>query len=167
MKRTSLFLSLCLSTLLLCGCVFPLQHVSPDPDPALSLRVSGSPSDSADFAIPSPRFRFRLRRGRRFGPGRLPAGLPVIDDPKLAVFWYAMADAEVFAFREQFGPFWRTPAFLPGNLTRKTTVPPAGSDPGRPLRRLESAGRPVGGQPDRGRSQRDPGACSRNAGSLL
>ena len=104
MKRISLFFSLCLSTLLLCGCVFPLQHVSPDPDPALSLRVSGSPSDSADFAIPSPDSASGSDAAGALARQQAPAGLPVIDDPKLAVFWYAMADAEVFAFREQFGP---------------------------------------------------------------
>ena len=103
MKRISLFFSLCLSTLLLCGCVFPLQHVSPDPDPGLSLRVSGSPSDSADFAIPSPGSASGSDAAGALARQQAPAGLPVIDDPKLAVFWYAMADAEVFAFREKFG----------------------------------------------------------------
>lgn len=103
MKRISLFLSLCLCTLLLCGCVFPLQHVSPDPDPALNLRVSGSASDSADLAIPSPGSASGSDAAGALARQQAPAGLSVIDDPKLAVFWYAMADAEVFAFREKFG----------------------------------------------------------------
>ena len=103
MKRFPVFLSLCLSMLLLCGCVFPLQHVSPDPEPALSLRVSGSSSDSADLAIPSPGF-VSASDSVVSAQQESPATLPVIDDPKLTVFWYAMADAEVFAFREQFGP---------------------------------------------------------------
>ena len=105
MKKASVFLLLCLSLALLCGCVFPLQHVSPDPAP-----VSVSPSPAAvfnpsDFAIPAPAADDTAEAeesSAKLAESR--SGPTVIDDPKLAVFWYAMADAQVFSFREQFGP---------------------------------------------------------------
>ena len=90
--------------LLLCGCVFPLRHVSPDPEPLSLPPVSGAPSDLSDPAIPSPASVSGPGLAGAPAPQELPAALPVIDDPKLGVFWYAMADAEVFSFREQFGP---------------------------------------------------------------
>ena len=97
---------------LLCGCVFPLQHVSPDPDPAFSSRGSLSLSDASDLTIPFPDSDTGSDAAdvspRQEAPARLPV---VIDDPKLAVFWYAMADAEVFSFREQFGPVLEASGF--------------------------------------------------------
>ena len=105
MKRVPVFLSLCLAVLLLCGCVFPLQHVSPDPDPASLLPGAGVVPAPEDLAIPAP--GADDASGAAGSPSKqeeLPSAPAVIDDPKLAVFWYAMADAEVFSFREQFGP---------------------------------------------------------------
>ncbi len=105
MKRVPVFLSLCLAVLLLCGCVFPLQHVSPDPDPASLLPGAGVVPAPEDLAIPAP--GADDASGAAGSPAKqeeLPSAPAVIDDPKLAVFWYAMADAEVFSFREQFGP---------------------------------------------------------------
>ena len=105
MKRVPVFLSLCLAVLLLCGCVFPLQHVSPDPDPASLLSGAGVVPAPEDLAIPAP--GADDASGAAGSPSKqeeLPSAPAVIDDPKLAVFWYAMADAEVFSFREQFGP---------------------------------------------------------------
>ena len=111
MKRVSVFLSLCLSMLLLCGCVFPLQHVSPDPDPAFSPWGSGSSSDSSDLTVLSPDSASGSDRADASLQQEPPARLPVIAEPKLAVFWYAMADAEVFSFREQFGPLLEASGF--------------------------------------------------------
>ena len=98
---------------LLCGCVFPLQHVSPIPNLFPPFRPPGPPSALPDFAISPP-------PGMEDAPGSAeePAELeesrsdPVaIEDPKLAVFWYAMADAEVYSFREQFGPLLEASGF--------------------------------------------------------
>ena len=97
--------------LLLCGCVFPLQHVSPDPDPAFSPWGSGSSSDSSDLTVLSPDSASGSDRADASLQQEPPARLPVIAEPKLAVFWYAMADAEVFSFREQFGPLLEASGF--------------------------------------------------------
>ena len=112
MKRLSVFLSLCLCLLLLCGCVFPLQHVSPDPDPASLLPGAGVVPAPEDLAIPAP--GADAASGAAGSPAKqeeLPSAPAVIDDPKLAVFWYAMADAEVFSFREQFGSLLEASGF--------------------------------------------------------
>ncbi len=112
MKRLSVFLSLCLCTLLLCGCVFPLQHVSPDPEPFSVLPAAEEISSPEGFAIPSP--DAGTAPGSADSPARQAESRPapvVIEDPKLAVFWYAMADAEVFSFREQFGPMLEASGF--------------------------------------------------------
>ena len=106
MKRIPVFLLLCLSLILLCGCVFPLQHISPDPEPALSPPASGAVFNPSDFAIPapSPEQSPDPVEAEAFPQSESESEPVVIDDPKLAVFWYAMADAQVFSFREQFGP---------------------------------------------------------------
>ena len=106
MKRITVFLLLCLSLILLCGCVFPLQHVSPDPEPASGSPESGAVFNSSDFAIPFPTAdespdSAAAEAVQQQDPHSEPVA---IDNPKLAVFWYAMADAQVFSFREQFGP---------------------------------------------------------------
>ena len=106
MKRIPVFLLLCLSLILLCGCVFPPQHISPDPEPASSSSESGAVFNSSDFAIPFPTAdespdSAAAEAVQQQDPQ---SEAVAIDNPKLAVFWYAMADAQVFSFREQFGP---------------------------------------------------------------
>ena len=105
MKRIAVFLLLCLSLMLLCGCVFPLQHVSPDPEPASNTPASGAVFNPSDFAIPAPASEEAPDPAAEAVLQPESQSAPVvINDPKLAVFWYAMADAQVFSFREQFGP---------------------------------------------------------------
>ena len=99
MKRITVFLLLCLSLILLCGCVFPLQHVSPDPEPASSSSESGAVFNSSDFAIPFPTAdespdSAAAEAVQQQDPQ---SEAVAIDNPKLAVFWYAMADAQVFS----------------------------------------------------------------------
>lgn len=112
MRRVSVCLSLCLSMLLLCGCVFPLQHVSPDPEPVSALPASGAAFNPSDFAIPAPGMEYAPGSAEEPAEQEESRSDPVaIEDPKLAVFWYAMADAEVYSFREQFGPLLEASGF--------------------------------------------------------
>ena len=113
MKKRSFCLFLILALFLLCGCVFPLQRVSPDPTPAPTPEPTPTPTpsptpspssgfDPSDFAIPAP--GFELEEDDAAAQPAESASLSPLAEPKLAVFWYAMADAQVFALREQFGP---------------------------------------------------------------
>ena len=113
MKRITVFLLLCLSLILLCGCVFPLQHVSPDPEPASGTPESGAVLNPSDVAIPAPTADESPDPAAAEAVQQQdPQSEPVaIDNPKLAVFWYAMADAQVFSFREQFGPVLEASGF--------------------------------------------------------
>ena len=83
MKRITVFLLLCLSLILLGAVLNPSDVAIPAPT------ADESPDPAAAEAVQQ----------------QDPKSEPVaIDNPKLAVFWYAMADAQVFSFREQFGP---------------------------------------------------------------
>ena len=98
MKLHFRLLAVLVLTLFLSGCIFPVQHVSPDP------RIHGSDlSDSSDAAVytlpdaeptSAPALESDISSGT-------PAG---ITEPKLAIFWYAMADAHVFELRNAFSP---------------------------------------------------------------
>ena len=103
MKRAPVFLLLCLSLVLLCGCVFPLQYVSPDPEPVSAPSAADTIFNSEDSAVLNPAAEGTPAAAEPALQESLSEPV-VIDDPKLAVFWYAMADAQVFSFREQFGP---------------------------------------------------------------
>ena len=104
MKLRFKLLAFCCSCLLLSGCIFPLQKVSPDPLPATTPFVfSTSPNDAV---IPLPAsaplaesFPEPLKESTPSFSGRR-----TISDPKLALFWYAMADAGVYDLRQAFSP---------------------------------------------------------------
>ncbi len=102
MKRIiAIFLSF---VMLLSGCVFPLQQVSPDPTPAVSADVA-SPSDSKDFDRPVDSAATANTASVPSAP--MPEGTATrqaIDEPRVAFFWYAMADARVEDLRNAFKP---------------------------------------------------------------
>ncbi len=89
--------------LLLSGCVYPLQHTSPDSelifhpdtDAAAAQPVSDAASSdsvtggTSEFSVPSPEFT--------------PVSAPIAE-PRLAIFWYAMADARVEDLRNALKP---------------------------------------------------------------
>ena len=97
-------LRICLLAVLICamclsGCVFPLQRVSPDP----LILESDAPedSDSAVYTLPDLE---PAPASSENSSSSSSASLSEISEPKLAVFWYAMADAHVFDLREAFHP---------------------------------------------------------------
>ena len=92
-----------LCMLLLSGCIFPLQYASPDPVPSALPGEEPLTSTSLIEASEQPVIA---------SPDQTPAFSAApepqpIDNPKLAVFWYAMADAHVFDLREAFTPMLR------------------------------------------------------------
>ncbi len=95
-----------LAAVLLSACVFPLQPVSPDP----VAPVSASPSpEISPSPLPEPA-PLPLDNSSSPLPDVVQMPLPEelaaprIDEPRLAVFWYAMADAHVYDLREVFRP---------------------------------------------------------------
>ncbi|MBQ9664765.1 MAG: substrate-binding domain-containing protein [Oscillospiraceae bacterium] len=107
MKKLHLKLALLLCIcLLLSGCAFPLQRVSPDPVaiPTATEEPAAPTFRPGDFAIPAPPAD---AGGALAEPAETPVTVPAlrpIAEPKLALFWYAMADARVFELREAFAP---------------------------------------------------------------
>lgn len=99
MKKYPFCILLILPLILLSGCIFPLQRVSPDPDridaTADSVFYSPDITNTAPISDADEEPSLELPSASSVSP---------IQDPKLAVFWYAMADAHVFELREQFGP---------------------------------------------------------------
>ena len=87
---------------LLSGCVLPVQRVSPDPTAALpqsTLPLIQDPSvSSEDYSVTMP----APETPRTSDPSD--SGLSAITEPKLALFWYAMADAHVYDMRDAFTP---------------------------------------------------------------
>ena len=102
-KRSVLLLPL---LVLLSGCIFPLHAVSPDPVISSPAPLSDAASVSV-YDFPLPEVRPEISRPDA-DPDAVPDAVPsertALREPKLAVFWYAMADAHVFQLREQFGP---------------------------------------------------------------
>ena len=90
-----------IAALLLSGCVFPIQRTSPDPPVAPDLIEE--PSDLEDFDRPVD--------SEAESPAAPAPSIPAVagdaaysvpsDDPQIAVFWYAMADARVEELREE------------------------------------------------------------------
>ena len=101
MKSRSFLALLFPMLLLLSGCLFPLQRVSPDP--VVSSPAQAADAVPADVLSPGPTDRTEAV-GADTEAVSVPSGHAGIREPKLAVFWYAMADAHVFQLREQFGP---------------------------------------------------------------
>ena len=105
MKFSVRLICLLCALLLLSGCVFPIQQVSPDPTPPAAPLPSEeadapeepwqAPDISEPVAMPIPNLE------------PVPAAdsaSVAVTDPKLALFWYAMADARVYELREAFRP---------------------------------------------------------------
>lgn len=83
--------------LLLTACAFPLQSVSPDPDLPATPYSTSVPVPEPETVLPSTL------------PDHVEMPSPEIsgrklENPKLAVFWYAMADAHVYDLRECCSP---------------------------------------------------------------
>ena len=92
--------------LLLSGCVIPLQRVSPDPVPSVMPAVSEHDGSSPVVPASSPDSAAAESPESLPGQAAVPAVSDArpISDPKLALFWYTMADARVFELREAFAP---------------------------------------------------------------
>ena len=99
MKLRFRLLAVLIFTLFLSGCIFPLQHASSDPT-AHGSGFSNS-SDSAVYTLPDVDPAPAQARESDLSSAGAPAEMA---EPKLAVFWYAMADAHVFDLREAFRP---------------------------------------------------------------
>ena len=98
MRLRTCLLAVLIPALFLSGCILPIQHVSPDP----VIHGDGF-QDSPDVAVYSFPDTDTVLVSQ--APERSSAGVfSGISEPKLAVLWYAMADAHVFDLREEFSP---------------------------------------------------------------
>ena len=104
MKRKILLpLLLCVLTLL-SACVFPVQRVSPDPTlPVREPAAEQEASEAEPWQAPAGSKPSRCRSPESMPEEEDRAGI-LTEAPKLALFWYAMADAGVFELREAFRP---------------------------------------------------------------
>ncbi len=110
MKRFYTLAPILCSALLLSACVFPVQRVSPDPIlPGTEFYpVEGEFTEDTEYMEEAD-----FPDGTDLSDGEIypedeaedsDAITADLSEPKLAVFWYAMADARVFEMREVFGP---------------------------------------------------------------